>query len=92
MPSVPVYLFKDDSDPGRYAAPLATAGYAARTVPTLQTELLSAPLVPLIAPGGSAWEAVIITSRRAAEAWVQAVEEVEASGAHSPSEEDFGGC
>lgn len=78
-----VLLFRTPSESDPYDAAFAEAGYKPRSVQALDDELLPDGLVPILAAGGGRWEAVLITSRRAAEAWCRAV----VSAQRHPSED-----
>lgn len=67
-----VVLFRTPTPEDTYAPTFASSGYATTEIPALTDHLLPADLRPILARGGEEWEATIITSRRAAEAWVQA--------------------
>ncbi|GMK57763.1 hypothetical protein CspeluHIS016_0405970 [Cutaneotrichosporon spelunceum] len=69
-----VILFRTPAPGDTYVSALAEAGYSAASIPALGETLLPSELEGIIARGAGAWEAAIITSRRAAEAWVLAAE------------------
>ncbi|CAK9784819.1 tetrapyrrole biosynthesis, uroporphyrinogen III synthase [Cutaneotrichosporon oleaginosum] len=74
-----VFLFRKPALGDTYMPAFAAAGYEVTSLPALEDTLLPDALEPVLARGGGAWEAVIITSRRAAEAWIRAADAVAAS-------------
>lgn len=82
-----VLLFRTPTPEDPYDSAFKEAGYAPRSIQTLDDVLLPEGLAPILAAGGGRWEAVLITSRRAAEAWCRAVE----AAKRYPSE-IFGTC
>jgi uroporphyrinogen-III synthase len=81
-----VILFRTPAPGDTYTSAFAAAGYTATSIPALEDSLLPAALEPVIARGGATWEAAIITSRRAAEAWVLAAERVAGQGLDASEE------
>lgn len=69
-PAPRVALFRTPAVRDSYMTRLAA--YGPTSVPALADRLLPGALEPVIAAGAGEWEAVVITSRRAAEAWVSA--------------------
>ncbi|WOO77895.1 Uroporphyrinogen-III synthase [Vanrija pseudolonga] len=67
-------LFRTPANGDSY--PTTLARYAPISVPALADRLLPSALEPVLAAGAGGWEAVVITSRRAAEAWVAAAASV----------------
>lgn len=72
-----VLLFRTPSESDPYDAAFASAGYRPRSVQALDDVLLPEGLAPILAAGGGRWEAALITSRRAAEAWCLAVKDAQ---------------
>ncbi|WRT63608.1 uncharacterized protein IL334_000531 [Kwoniella shivajii] len=86
IPATPVILFKTPSssssssslssssasnDP--YTQALSSTNYQPTHIPVLEERYDTAELASIIQRGGDEWEGVIITSRRGAEGWIQAV-------------------
>ncbi|BEI88517.1 uncharacterized protein CcaverHIS019_0112350 [Cutaneotrichosporon cavernicola] len=75
-----VILFRTPAEGDTYVPALAAAGYSAISIPALSDTLLPTELEGIIRAGGAEWEAAIITSRRAAEAWVLAAKDYRTGG------------
>lgn len=71
-----VILFRTPTPNDIYDATFSAAGYDTTSIQALADRLLPDELVPILAAGGREWEAAIITSRRAAEAWILAARRV----------------
>lgn len=67
-----VILFRTTSKGDTYHPHFVSTGYAPTSLPALADTLLPAPLSDILERGSGEWEAVVITSRRAAQAWVLA--------------------
>lgn len=72
-----VLLFRTPSEADQYNAAFKSAGYIPRSVQALDDVLLPEGLAPILAAGAGRWEAALITSRRAAEAWCMAVKDAQ---------------
>lgn len=75
--SMDVLLFRTPSESDPYDSTFAAAGYKPRSVQALDDVLLPEGLAPILAAGGGRWEAALITSRRAAEAWCLAIKDAQ---------------
>lgn len=69
-----VVLFRTPTSPDTYTPALSAAGYTSVSIQALDDEIQTAELGEIVSAGAEAWQGVIITSRRGAEAWVAAVD------------------
>lgn len=60
-----------------YTDAFGSAGYEVGHLPVLQEEFRLAELGRVLQGGEEEWEAVVMTSKRSAEAWIQAVGSLE---------------
>lgn len=65
-----IVLFRTPAPGDSYTAEFGERGYSVTCVPALDDELDPQSLLPHL--DASKWQAVVITSRRAAEVWVKA--------------------
>jgi hypothetical protein len=72
-----VILFRTPTPTDTYPALLSAAGYSSTSVAALTDEISTAQLAPILVTGARQWEGAIVTSRRAADAWVRAVGGIE---------------